>query len=114
MQQMYHDVLHQEKTPLEASQSPSLINFTNALDNAVREMSATGRTPALWMQYLQQVALMLRFIRAEREGNWILHLDNIVSMLLYFHAAGHILYAKSAHLYVQDMCTLETLLPASV
>ena len=114
LQQMYHDVLHQEKTPLEASQSPSLINFTNALDNAVREMSATGRTPALWMQYLQQVALMLRFIRAEREGNWILHLDSVVFMLPYFHAAGHILYAKSAHLYAQDMCTLETLLPASV
>ena len=57
---------------------------------------------------------MLRFIRAEREGNWILHLDSVVSMLPYFHAAGHIIYAKSAHLYAQDMCTLGSLLPSNV
>lgn len=28
-------------------------------------------------------------------------------MLPYFHAAGHFLYVKSAHLYVQDMKKLE-------
>lgn len=114
LQHLYDDVLHQENSPLEASQSPPLIRFDNALDIAVREMSATGRTPALWMQYFEQVALMLRFIRAEREGNWVLHLDSVVSMLPYFHAAGHILYAKSAHLYAQDMCTLASRLPPDV
>ena len=28
-------------------------------------------------------------------------------MLPYFHASGHFLYAKSAHLYLQDMLDLE-------
>ena len=48
----------------------------------------------------------MSFIRAEREDrpNLILHLDSVVSLLPYFHAAGHILSAKSAHLYAQDMC----------
>ena len=49
---------------------------------------------------------MLSFIRAECEDRpkLILHLDSVVSMLPYFHAAGHILSAISAHLYAQDMC----------
>jgi len=35
-------------------------------------------------------------------------------MLPYFHPAGHILYAKSAHLYAQDMCTLASRIPQNV
>ena len=48
---------------------------------------------------------MLSFIKAEREDrpNLILHLDSVVSMLPYFHAVGHSLSTKSAHLYAQDL-----------
>lgn len=49
---------------------------------------------------------MKRFIRAERTGDWDLHLDSVKEMIPYFHAAGHLNYAKSAHLYYQDMITL--------
>lgn len=46
---------------------------------------------------------MLNFILAERTGTWKLHLDTITDMLPYFHAAGHIPYAKSAQIHVQEM-----------
>lgn len=54
------------------------------------------------------VTLLKHFIEAERMGNWQLHLDTIQRMLPFFHASGHFLYAKSCHLYLQDMLTLET------
>jgi len=35
-------------------------------------------------------------------------------MLPYFHASGHFPYAKSAHLYLQDMLQLENVIDSSV
>ena len=52
------------------------------------------------------VAIALDFIRAERLGNWNGNLT-AVKKIPYFHAAGHFLYAKSTHLYLQDMLVLE-------
>jgi hypothetical protein len=50
---------------------------------------------------------MRDFIRAERCGDWKLHLATIRKMLPYFHASAHLAYAKCAHLYLQQMSTLE-------
>ena len=46
---------------------------------------------------------MLNFIRAERTGNWKFHLHCVQEMIPHFHAAGHLPYAKSARLYLQQM-----------
>ena len=46
--------------------------------------------------------LMRDFIRAERCGDWKLHLSTIRKMLPYFHASAHL-----ANLYLQQMSTLE-------
>ena len=53
------------------------------------------------------MSLVRLFVRAERCGSWDLHIDTVKRMLPYFHAAGHLQYAKSAHLYVQQMCDLQ-------
>ena len=44
-------------------------------------------------------------------GNW--HLESVREMIPFFHAAGHLAYAKSAHLYLQQMSVLEKRMPAS-
>ncbi|GBP62150.1 hypothetical protein EVAR_40600_1 [Eumeta japonica] len=69
-----------------------------------------GPTAKLWIQYWQMVLLVKDFIRAERSGNWELHLKCVERMLPYFHASGHFLYAKSAHLYLQDMRKLKDII----
>jgi len=43
------------------------------------------------------------FIRAERSGNWSLHLVVVARMLNLFAATGHINYTKSARLDLQLM-----------
>ena len=43
------------------------------------------------------------FIRAERTGNWNLHLVAVGEMMNLFAATGHINYAKSSRLYLQLM-----------
>jgi len=53
------------------------------------------------------ISIAKEFIRSERIANWAAHLSSIKKMLPYFHASGHFLYAKSAHLYLQDMLHLK-------
>ncbi|VDI40711.1 Hypothetical predicted protein [Mytilus galloprovincialis] len=61
------------------------------------------RTARLWFLYMDMVDLLRNFIKAERTGNWTLHLQTIKEMLPYFAAAGHNLYLKSAYVYLQQM-----------
>jgi hypothetical protein len=65
------------------------------------------RTSCPWMQYMRMVDILLRFIKAERTGNWDLHLQTLRDILPYFTASGHHLYAKSAYVYLQMMWDLE-------
>lgn len=60
------------------------------------------------------VAIAKEFIRAERMGDWQAHLNCIKEMLPFFHASGHLPYAKSAHLYLQDMLKLKEVMEPSV
>lgn len=70
---------------------------------ALNQAESNGPTAKLWTQYFKMVTLVKHFIEAERSGNWDLHLDTIQRMLPFFHASGHFLYAKSAHLYLQGI-----------
>ena len=54
----------------------------------------------LWLQYLDMVSILQRFINAERMANWKLHLQPVQDMLPYFAASGHLLYTKSAYVYM--------------
>jgi hypothetical protein len=80
----------------------------NAYTDKVRQ---TSRTAQLWIQYMEMVELLRTFVKAERTGNWQLHLSTLKQMLPYFTAAGHNLYAKSVYLYLADMQKLPTTNP---
>ena len=47
-----------------------------------------------WNLYIQTVMLLLRFIGAEREGSWQLHLNAVAEMVPYFFALDRINYAR--------------------
>ena len=65
----------------------------------------------LWIQYLDYISTIKLFIRASRTGNWNLHLEFVRWMLDLFAASGHIHYAKSARLYLQNMLELPSSYP---
>ncbi|KAK3869286.1 hypothetical protein Pcinc_025395 [Petrolisthes cinctipes] len=52
--------------------------------------------------------ILRKYIRAERTGNWELHLQTIQEMPPYLAASGHNLYVKSARLFLQQMSNLKT------
>ena len=65
-------------------------------------------TACLWLQYMDMMDILRRFIKAERTGNWGLHLHTVREMLPYVLAAGHTLYGKSAYVYLNNKLELES------
>ena len=61
------------------------------------------RTAKLWLLYLDMIAILQRFIKAERCGDWLLHLSTMRQMLPFLVATGHNNYTKSLQLYLQCM-----------
>ena len=88
----------------ETVQESTLLNTINEkFIEKMAEIEKRGNTAKLWIQYVRMVAIAKSLMRAEKMGNLKLQLLCIKQMLPYFHAAGHYNYAKSAHLYVQEM-----------
>ena len=83
-----------------------LQHFEQLLVHGLDKAATGSRTGKLWVQYVYQVLLMLKFITAEQTGNWQLHLHFMEEMIPHFHAAGQLQYAKSARLYLQQMNNL--------
>ena len=67
-----------------------------------------SRTSVLWLQYIEMINILCRFIRAERTGDYQLHQQSLREMLPYFAASGHHLYLKSLYVYLQTMSELPT------
>lgn len=56
-----------------------------------------------WWQYLSMVSVLLKFTRAQRDGQWDLYLDALRAMLPYFQRYDHINYARWGPVYLSEM-----------
>ena len=107
---LYQDKVKQDQHP-DTVDNESLHHFEQLLVHDVDKAVMGSRTGKLWVQYVHQVLLMLKFITAERTGNWQLHLHCVEEMIPHFHAAGHLQYVKSARLYLQQMNNIVLVMP---
>ncbi|GFS15324.1 hypothetical protein ElyMa_006768400 [Elysia marginata] len=69
---------------------------------------ADRRTAQSWLQCLKMLGILRKFLRAERTGNWHLHLHLMAmnEMLPFLAASDHDLYTKSVYIYLQQMQVL--------
>ena len=96
---------------LESLQDSDIVMAISKKINEEKKAMENRRTAKLWLQYLDMVEILLIFIKAERTGNWNLHLIMNSKMLPYLAAAGHNKYTKSLFLYLQTMEQLCTTQP---
>jgi len=97
-----------ERTLLECESLTVVQNLLHQLKLSLKANSCTSR---LWLLYMTYVDTVKTFLIAERTSNWLLHLHAVNSMLNLFAATGHMNYAKSARLYVQQMSNLSSTHP---
>ena len=103
--QLYDKLLTGEVTVQEVCLSRCLDDIQKKLETQMSQLTVK-RTSKLWLQYMQMVDILRLFIKAERTGDWMLHLRSLQEMLPFFAASGHNLYAKSAYIYIQQMVQL--------
>lgn len=72
-----------------------------------------GKLAAFWDSYIDLVCLLLRFTRATREGNWVLHLASVREMLPWVFAYDRTNYARYLSVYWCEMTTLPQTHPES-
>ncbi|GFS12137.1 hypothetical protein ElyMa_004851800 [Elysia marginata] len=65
---------------------------------------ADRRTAKIWLQYLKMLGILRKFLRAERTGNWHLHLMAMKEMLPFLAASDHDLYTKSVYIFIYSKC----------
>lgn len=105
---LYEGIQDNSMLVSDISESKELIKLDEYLLKYKAFLAEKSRTAKLWLQYIEYVETLKLFIRAERTGNWNLHLVAVEEMLNLFAATGHINYAKSSRLYLQLMRELKT------
>lgn len=103
---LYDDLMSGSITVESLNHSKVLLEIEERLTEHMDSIT-NNRTAKLWLQYLDMVNIMQIFIKAERTGNWQLHLRTMHQMLPYLAATGHNNYTKSVYLYLQNMNRLE-------
>ena len=58
---------------------------------------------SFWWQYMDMVAILLQYTRAQRDGIWELHLYSFILMLPYFKRYDHLNYARWGPVYLVEM-----------
>lgn len=76
------------------------------------EEHSQNSTFTFWKMYIDLVQILLNFVRAEREGNWELHLEAFQQMLPLMAAYDHTNYTRWGIVYLADMKNLQQTAPA--
>jgi hypothetical protein len=106
LREVYEGVVDGDYSVHDVLQSAVMHKFDRALADLKAELSVSSRTAKLWLLYMSHIETAKLFIRAERMGDWNLHLIAVTRMLNLFAATGHNQYAKCGRLYLQMMLEL--------
>ena len=83
------------------------ITSMDELSSYLDKAASASKTSKLWVAcLLKPVFIMMMYVRAEREGDWPLHLVAVKQMLPYFFAAAHVNYAQYGLYYLRSMESL--------
>ena len=104
---LYADLMARKKSAEEVSSASAISKIKHLLQQP-KESIQDNRSAKLWLQYMDMVDILRKSIKAERTGHWAQHLESLSEMLPYMATSGHILYTKSAQLYLQSMVRLES------
>ena len=103
---LYDDLIAGKLKVQDIETSPRMAQIENQIQRGKEDLKRS-RTSKLWLQYMDMIAILQSFIRAERTGDWLMHLAVLRDMLPFLASSGHNHYTKSLHLYLQNMDCLE-------
>ena len=88
----------------------------NPLMTLFERLKSEGREKSkvfsFWEGYINMVLLLLQFVKAERTGNWKLHLSATTEMVPHFFSMDRVNYSRWLPVYLSDMHMLQLTHPA--
>ena len=102
---LYDELMAMTKDAEEVANDEAIARNKTIHDGHVDTL-AKDPTASLWIQYLDMIRILCKFIRGERLGNWYLHLKAVSEMLPYLAASGQSLYVRSVSIYLSSMANL--------
>ena len=75
------------------------------------ERSAQSQTFIFWDKFIQMVWILRDLVRADREGDWDLHLNSVQAVLPLFAGCDRTNYLRWASVYLEDMRQLPKVAP---
>ena len=87
VEELYKELVKDTTKAKQVGSTEVLLKVAEKLESK-RVSMHNQRTATMWIQYMNMVDTLRTFIKAERTGNWNLHLQTVREMLLYFAAAG--------------------------
>ena len=102
-----------DETQIQAMVAPMIPVLESALNDSriFLDANSENATFSLWNDYLKFVSILLYFIRAERDGNWPLHLEMFKEMLPLMAVYDHVNYTRWGTVYLFDMQQLSETAP---
>ena len=94
LESVYKGTIEQVEGAAFIQEHETVRQFHQLVSQHLDQATSQSKTGKLWVQYAHQVILMLNFFRAERTGDWKLHLNCVREMIPHFHAARHLPYAN--------------------
>lgn len=89
----------------------NLQNVMNDFTDFKKTLSAKSETAKFWTEFIDMVHIVRDLIRADREGNWYLHLHTVQALLPLFCIFDRTNYARWCSLYLEDMRRLPETAP---
>lgn len=105
---LFDDLMAERITIAELESNKTLELIENERREFKKTISGRSRTAKFWLQFMEMVDVLKSKIRAERTGDWKLEMGTLRKMLPYNASAGHNLYTKCIHIFLQEMSRLET------
>ena len=99
----------QEESPGKCKELKSEMKELLAIFKTFREeFSCKSHLFTFWNEYITMVLLLLQFLKAERTGDWSLHITATSEMTPFFFAMDRQNYAKWLLIYLADMAALSS------
>jgi hypothetical protein len=77
--------------------------FKKIIKKFVTEKEEQNINFCFWWKYMEMVTILLMFTRAQRQGDWNLHLYSFRCMLPYFMRYDHYNYSRWGSIYLAEM-----------
>ena len=105
-QKLYKNLMGNSMTVADVCKMNTIDKIHSKLQIKVNSL-ASSENASLWLQYMEMINILRKFIRVERTGNWGLHLQALFEMLSFLAASGHNNYTKSLWIYLKQMSSLK-------